>query len=120
MSDHELSRRAYYMMAVQEALLALSGGAGPQEVYDWLRKTGKAQAQDLEAQLKTGGSRFEKEVRFARMMLARAGLLSQPARGRWELTESGRRTQLTAELSNEVLRALHGVKNGDLDPERTY
>jgi 5-methylcytosine-specific restriction protein B len=120
MPDKEFSRRAYYMMVLQEALLALDGSAETQDVYRWLRETRKAKAEDLEKQLPTGGSRFEKEVRFARMMMARAGLLFQSSRGRWELTGAGRQTQLTPELSNDVLKALHGVKSGALNPELTY
>ena len=120
MAESDLSRRAYYMIAVQAALSAMGGRAEVSEVYDWLKKSGRAKAEDLEIQLQSGGSRFDKEVRFARMMLARAGLLSRPARGHWELTEAGQRVSLTPELSSEVLKALNGVKAGDLNPERTY
>lgn len=115
----ESSRRAYYMVQVQEALRALGPSRAP-AVMDWLRDTGRARPEDVETILRTGGSRFEKEVRFARLMLQRAGYVERPEPGLWALTKVGHDIALNIEQASQISRALAGVAQGSLDAERTY
>jgi 5-methylcytosine-specific restriction protein B len=118
MPDPNPPRRARYMLAVMQALQALKA-ASPQDVYAWIRRQGLADAED-EVDLPSGGNRFEKEVRFARMMLARAGLLAIAADGRWTLEPVGRAVEATPQLTAALLKTLHGVKRGLLDAEKVY
>ena len=120
MADPVLPRRAHYMLGVMDALHALGGSAGPAEVSDWLLRNGMARTEDVETQLPSGGNRFEKEVRFARLMLARAGLVDRPDSGQWVLTDAGRTRRLTPPLADTLLKALIGVRAGALSAERTY
>lgn len=118
MPDPKSPRRARYMLAVIEALRALEAGQ-PQDVYAWIRAQGLADVED-EVDLPSGGNRFEKEVRFARMMLARAGLMVIAPDGRWTLTPAGQGVDADSELTAGVLKALNGVKRGLLDAEKVY
>jgi restriction system protein len=86
--------RYIYMAAVLDALRALSRSARSSEVYDWLIREGIAKKSDRETVQQDGGTRFKKEVRWARKELFDAGLLGAPAPGVWALTSSGAATYL--------------------------
>lgn len=118
MPDPNSPRRARYMLAVLQALRALET-APPQQVYAWIRGHGLADPED-EVELPSGGNRFEKEVRFARMMLARAGLMVIDPDGLWRLTSAGQSIEARPELTAGLLKTLNGVKRGLLDAEKVY
>lgn len=118
MPEPKPPRRALYMLAVLQALRALKA-ASPPDVYDWIRGQGLAAPED-EVDLPSGGNRLEKEVRFARMMLARAGLTTISSDSRWALTPAGRTIEATPASIAALLKILNGVKRGLLDAEKIY
>lgn len=99
------SGRYAYMVHTISGLTAMGGAAKPQEVYDWLQREGHALAEDLTTIQKDGGTRFRKEVRWARKELFDAGLLDTSSDGRWALTELGARGPLTIAQAQAIVRA---------------
>jgi len=77
------SDRYQYMVGIVDGLRALGGAARPSEIYAWLESQGLADAQDLATVQKDGGTRFKKEVRWARKELFDAGLIGAGASGQW-------------------------------------
>lgn len=96
--------RPYYMISLLDALRALGGSAPSTTIYDWMIERGVARAGDLQIIQKDGGTRFRKEVRFARKELFDAGLLANDGPGEWILTPAGQDTQLDHASANEVVR----------------
>jgi restriction system protein len=90
------------MVGVLDALRALGGAARLRDVYEWLVGQDVARATDLATVQRDGGTRFEKEVRFARLELARSQLL-ESKNGGWELTPEGWRTHLTVNGARELV-----------------
>lgn len=118
-SVQEVSSRAFYMSGVMRALKDLRSPAGPAEVYEWLMANGLARADDV-AKLQKDGTRFQKEVRFARMMLHRAGLLMDSERGDWVLSQAGERIELNEASAKTLLNALESFRGGILNFEAGY
>src|SRR5713101_6289268 len=84
------SRFARYMNSVLDALRELGGSARPGEVYDWIaQRLGISDAERSEDN-RSGASRFENDVAWARFYLVRTGYLDSSRRGVWSLTEQGR------------------------------
>lgn len=97
--------RYRYMAGVLDSLRALGGTASIGSVYDWLIEQEIAYPNDLTTLQADGGSRFHKEVRWARKELFDAGLLRAPDRGTWALTEIGLATQMTPEAARKMVSA---------------
>jgi hypothetical protein len=102
--DHVPSRYRY-MAGVLDSLRALGGKASISSVYHWLIEQKIAYPDDLTTLQSDGGSRFHKEVRWARKELFDAGLLRAPDRGTWALTETGLVTQMTPEAARQMVSA---------------
>jgi restriction system protein len=84
------SRFAHYMNSVLDALKELGGSARPGEVYDWVAQRMGISEQVRAEKNKSGASRFENDVAWARFYLVRTGYLDSSRRGVWSLTEQGR------------------------------
>lgn len=97
--------RYVYMTAILDALRGFGRSVTVLEVYDWLIEEGIAFPRDLETVQSDGGTRFRKEVRWARKELFDAGLLSAPQSGLWELTPAGAATHLNDDDARLLVRA---------------
>lgn len=98
------SGRYAYMVNVINGVRAMGGAAPPQQVYDWLEREGHAVPLDLVTIQTDGGTRFRKEVRWARQALFDAGLLATTAEGLWSLTPGGQLASLTIEQARAIVR----------------
>ena len=77
--------RYLYMIALLD-FLREAGPSVPAAAYDWLVIQGIARQEDLDLRQKDGGSRFHKEVRFARQELLAAGLIQAGLNGQWAIS----------------------------------
>lgn len=96
-----------YLGPVLDALRELGGSARPGEVRDWIAANLDVPTEILDAELASGGSRFNNRVHWARFYLARAGLIDSSTRGVWRLTEQGRNTTLDHSESLDLFRRIH-------------
>lgn len=103
-----------YMINLLETLRAFGGSGTSDEVCDWFITQGVARPSDLEKIQKHGETRFRKEVRFARLALAQAGLLSGNDPGQWRLSPRG----WTTDLDLESARAIANRRPAEFDDER--
>ncbi len=76
--------REQYRAWVVDALRAL-GRTSPKAVYAWIRSNCPVPAEDRATTTADGECLFEKEVRFARWELRRAGEINGRTRGVWDL-----------------------------------
>jgi restriction system protein len=97
------SRFANYINPVIEAVNALGGSARPQEVYKYIAKTLALPDDILNEDKKSGGSRYENQVAWARFYLAKAGIIDSSRHGVWSLTDKGRKI---SKLSDNEVQAL--------------
>lgn len=105
MSD---SRFANYINPVIDAVNALGGSARPQEVYKYIAKTLVLPDDILNEDKKSGGSRYENQVAWARFYLAKAGIIDSSRHGVWSLTDKGRKISKLSE--NEVQALIREVQ----------
>jgi restriction system protein len=84
------SRFTRYWNPVLAALRGLGGSARPGEVFDWVAEHLGISEEERSVQHKSGGSRFENDIAWARFYLLRGGYLESSQRGVWALTEQGR------------------------------
>lgn len=99
------SRFAKYINPVLATLRELGGSARPTEVYEWIAEHDGVPDHILEAKNKSGASRFENDVAWARFYLVRAGYLDSSRHGVWSLTELGRNAgTLTDEIVAKLIR----------------
>lgn len=105
MSD---SRFADYINPVIEAVNTLGGSARPQEVYKYIAKTLALPDDILNEDKKSGGSRYENQVAWARFYLAKAGIIDSSRHGVWSLTDKGRKISKLSE--NEVQALIREVQ----------
>jgi hypothetical protein len=99
----EQSGRYAYMVNVLRGVGALGGSASPSDVYEWLRREGLAVPADLVTIQKDGGTRFKKEVRWARQELFAASLLHGTPDGKWNLA-SAEMEPLSVEQARQLVR----------------
>lgn len=95
------------MIVVLDALRALGGRALSNDVYAWLQKNGHAREDDLKIIQSDGGTRFHKEVRFARKELYDAGLVTMEGYGNWGLSDVGAITFLTPAGARAIVGMRH-------------
>lgn len=91
------SRFTQYFAPALEALKSLGGSGRPSEVMDYILKNYHELAgpEQMEILQKTGGTRFSKDIHFARLYLAQAGYIGSSHRGVWKLTEKGSTAVIT-------------------------
>lgn len=80
---------------VLDALRDLGDSGRPREVYLRIAKNLAIPDEVLDETLKSGASRFQNQVAWARQYLVWEGLVDSSKRGTWSLTEQGRVTHLT-------------------------
>ena len=79
---------------VLDALRDLGDSGRPREVYSRIAKNLAIPDEILDETLKSGASRFQNQVAWARQYLVWEGLVDSSKRGTWTLTEQGRATHL--------------------------
>ena len=94
----------FYFGPVLDALRALGGSGTIQEVVAQVAKATAVPDEVLEEVLESGGSRFQNRIQFARLYLAKEGLVTSSKRGVWALTEQGARTTLDREQARRLFR----------------
>ncbi len=97
-----------YFAPVIEALKELGGSGRPAEVRDVIAQRLKISEQERSVVNKSGASRFENRVHWARFYLAKAGYLDSSTRGVWSLTEKGQAvTKMTHDEALVLFNTLH-------------
>lgn len=91
-----------WMGPVLDCLRAVGGSAKPREVIQWVQERSGLSHEALEAQLKSGQTRFYNQVHWARQYLVWEGLIDDGKRGVWSLTPLGWKTRLDDEASRTV------------------
>lgn len=104
-----------YFNPVLKAIWELGGSASPSEVRRAIVASLKLSEADQTDTMKSGASRFENQVAWARFYLVKAGLLDARQRGTWALTERG--IQIAARpLSDEAVAHVFVAARGKLKP----
>ncbi len=96
-----------YFNPVLEGIRANGGEATPEVVLAWIRQNVDVPDSEVEGLNKSGQSKFENYVHWARFNLAKAGLIDGSKRGIWKLTSEGHNTTLT---HSEALKLFHDVR----------
>lgn len=96
-----------FMSPLLEVLKTLGGSARPAEAKEAVIAQLDLPDADLAAQLKSGQSRVENQIAWARFYLSKAGFIDSSNRGVWTLTERGLKESLSAE---DVLRTFREVR----------
>ncbi len=111
--------------SILDALRELGSSGTPSEVTDLVAISENVPEIVLNAKDKEGGSRFYKQVAYARLYLAREGLIdrSQSNRGMWTLTKEGWNTKLNYDQSRRIFlewveydRRVRDAKKKGLNP----
>lgn len=110
------TRFANYFNPVIEAINALGGSARPQEVYKYIAKALNLSDQILNEEKKSGGSKFENQVAWARFYLAKADIIDSSRHGVWSLTDKGRKIKKLS--ANEIQELLREVQAQSLSPAK--
>jgi restriction system protein len=104
------ARFGKYILPVLDALRALGGSARPGEVYDWIARTLRVTDAERDVQNKSGVSRFENDVAWARHFLVKDGLVDSSRWGVWSLTEAGRNAvKLSDDQINDLMRRVQAM-----------
>jgi restriction system protein len=104
------ARFGRYILPVLDALRALGGSARPGEVYDWIARTLGVTDAERDVQNKSGVSRFENDVAWARHYLVKYGLVDSSKWGVWSLTEAGRNAvKLSDDQINDLMRRVQAM-----------
>ncbi|MET3215465.1 UNVERIFIED_ORG: restriction system protein [Burkholderia territorii] len=91
-----------YMGPALDALRALGGSGTPDEVVERIAQSLNISDEAQNEILPSGEGRFRNRVRWARLYLVREGLVDSSTRGVWALTETGRRTILSADQARNL------------------
>jgi restriction system protein len=100
-------RFVQYFGPTLEALRGLGNAATPAEVVQRIADDMKIANEIVEAVTKTGQSRFEKDVHFARFYLTKDGLIDGGERGLWKLTDAGRKAKLSQPEALVLFNRIH-------------
>ena len=96
-----------YFGPLLDALRALGGAAEPRTAMDKVIELMGIAERNLGETTKSGQSRYENQVGWARFYLCRAGLIDGKVRGRWALTAEGSATYLDGDGSLALFRDIH-------------
>lgn len=91
---------------VLDGLRELGGSGRPTEVVDWIADNHTI-PDELNEELASGTTRFNKNVHWARFYLAKAGYIDSSQRGVWSLSEKGINTHLN---HNDALDVFYEVQ----------
>ena len=105
-ADEEVGgpRFVRYFGPVLAALQSMGGESKPDRVFHWIKENVDLDDNEIEGVTKSGQSRFENKIGWARFYLAKAGLIDGSKRGIWVLTAEGRNTTLSASESLNLFR----------------
>jgi restriction system protein len=98
-----ISEFATYINPLISALRELGGSARPEEVCTKVAEDLALSDDVLNRRPKSGASRYENQVHWARLYLVKTGYIDSSRRGVWSLTEKGQRAQ---EFSEDELREI--------------
>ena len=87
-----------------DALRDLGDSGKPREVYDRIAKNHSLPDTVLDETLKSGTSRFQNQVAWARQYLVWEGLLDSSKHGTWTLTEKGATAHLTDKEAQAIFK----------------
>ncbi len=96
-----------YFPYVIGALKELGNSGTPAEVRDLIAEWLELSDDDINQRMKSGASRFENQVAWARFYLLKAGYLDSSRRGVWSLTEKGVNSNVT---DKEALKIFQDVR----------
>jgi restriction system protein len=114
------ARFARYFNPVLAALKDLGGSARPREVCDWVAKNLPVSEAERAEKLRSGASRFENDVAWARFYLVRGSYLDSSKWGVWSLTERGRTTEaLSDEQIRDIIRGVESSTGEASKPQPT-
>lgn len=114
------TRFADYINPVIDAINALGGSARPREVYKYIAKTLNLTDEILNEEKKSGGSKFENQVAWARFYLAKAGIIDSSRHGVWSLTDKGRKiNKLNEEEIQKLIKDVQAQSLPSSRPVRT-
>ncbi len=117
-----------YFGPILVALKDLGNSGRPSEVSKLVAQALDVRDSELQEMLKSGQSRFEKNIHWARFYLAKDGLIEDSRRGVWSLTEKGRKADLSHDASLDLfqrvqttyrmrrLRSENDIDAGDVEP----
>jgi 5-methylcytosine-specific restriction protein B len=106
-----------YFIPVIEIMRDLGGQVRPREVFDELIKRYAIPEDFLALTNKNGSPKFENRVHFARFYLSRAGVITLPSRGVWELTGKGWEVDLSSDWASGVFQMTRVSFLGDEDEQ---
>jgi restriction system protein len=104
-----------------QALHQLGGSGKPTEVYDRIVQNLKLPDEKVAETTKSGATRVENQIHWARFYLARAGYIDSSQRGVWRLTEKGLATDsLEGDEAYALFKTLHAQLQSSNDrPQAT-
>lgn len=109
-------RFAQYVTPVLAALRALGGSARPREVCEKVAQILQVPDSVFDDLNKSGVSRFENDVAWARAYLVAADYIDKTRRGVWTLTEKGRHTvSLTNDEMQDLVRQVQRQRSGSAE-----
>ena len=106
-----------YFVPLVEIMRDLGGQAKPRQIFDEVIKRHDIPESYLALTDKNGGSKFENRVHFARFYLSKAGMLTSPRRGIWELTDLGWKAELSQDWAVGIFRTARVAFSGDEDEQ---
>jgi 5-methylcytosine-specific restriction protein B len=96
-----------YFAPILDALRSLGGTGEPKEVMFKVQELAGVTQEELAATTKSGQSKYENKIGWARFYLVKAGLIDGKQRGRWVLTPEGRETHLDHESALALFKDVH-------------
>jgi restriction system protein len=106
-----------YFGPVLDALRDLGSSARPREVVDWIANHVEVPKSEIEGINKSGQSKFENMVAWARFYLTKAGLIDGQQRGVWVLTEAGRDAKLSHDQALHLFQEIHDRFQSEIESE---
>jgi restriction system protein len=91
-----------YLGPILDALRELGGSGRPKEVTDQVAKNLNISDKIREVTLKSGSSKWDNQIAWARQYLVYAGLIDNSQKGVWVLTPLGQNTTLTEKQGHEI------------------
>lgn len=96
-----------YFQPVIDALKALGGSGQPSEVKDFITESLQLSDDEISVTIQSGGTRFSKDVDWARFYLAKAGYIDSSKRGVWSLSDEGWAYSLTHDEAVDLFSSIH-------------
>ena len=109
-----------YFDPIIRALKQLGGSGGPPEVIPLVAKLKDVPESEQQEVLKSGGTRFDNQVQWARKYLVWEGLIDGSVRGVWSLTDAGwKHGTITDKDALELFVRQHAAHKGKTSSKST-